>query len=380
MSVANRGRLNKALTAKRIVYGKLNEAYSRRKCQTIAEQLFAEIMHFGARESKPDAERGGDDAEQVADEFAFHAVPDWQTAFCTKVTLFKSRYLDAAVGPVKEEVLAKFLAARLASTSSDLMARVSAVEKRAVRRLHVELSHASEKLEGLRGELVARKDAAEKELESLARATEDAQRTMEYNRKMEDAKLEMKRVELARAREELKRLDGSYDFVLEKLSSMLESDDASVGILQEAYAQLRESTIGHEIAASNAPSQSGTVTSVNDESEAQILEARNEVQLMQEHTDLINRNIDATKEVLAIKHSELQECEFQWGMAKASVAHEEGEMMVLEEETAVLSSLVLKLKSHLQHRVTRALPEELLKQLDERQHRALRSLLPAGSR
>lgn len=378
MSVTNRGRLNKALTAKRIVYENLNDAYSRRRCQKIAEQLFTEIMAFGTQENERDA-IGGRDAEQMADELASHAPPDWQTAFCTKCTLFRDCYMDAAIGRAKEEVLAKFLTVRLALASSDLMARVSTVEKRALRKLQAELSHASEKLEGLRGKFAARKDATEKELESLARATEDAQRTTEYNRKMEDAKLEIKRIELARARGELKRLDGAYEFVLEKLFLMLESDDAAVGTLQEAYAQLQENTIEHELAVSNAPSPSSTATSVNDENEAHILEARNEVRLMQEHTDLINRNIDATKEVLAIKHSELQECEFQWGMAKASVAHEEGEMMVLEEEVSVLSSLVLKLKSHLQNRVTHVLPDELLKQLDQRQHAALRSLLPAAN-
>jgi hypothetical protein len=373
-SVANNGTLKKMLTARRIACDQLNAAYSRRACQKVVGGLFVKLTdEFG---DAPGVEvaiavgrggqsgGGGGDAERAADQLARQAAPDWRTAFCAKCDFLEQRYKNVAVGPAKEEAIGRLLVTRAAATSSDLMARVASAEKRAVRKLQAELAHASEKLEGLRGKLAAEKDAAAKELASTVRATEDAQRAADRSLKIETGKLEMKRNELERAQLEVKRLDGAYDFVLGRLFSMLQRDDEAAGALLEDYAELQENNIEHDTAMAGT-SQSQPAHTV-DENAMQIAKAGNDVELMQQHADLIHRNIEATKEVLAIKHSELQECEFQWGMAKARVAHEESEMMVLEEETSVLGSLVLKLKSHLQHRVTRTIPEEFTKQLDRR--------------
>lgn len=75
-----------------------------------------------------------------------------------------------------------------------------------------------------------------------------------------------------------------------------------------------------------------------------------------------------------VKEAEVQEREFAWGMAKAKVAHEEGEAYTLEEETDLLRSLAQKLKSHLTSRLTQSLPAELTKELGAAQAALLRDL------
>ena len=380
ISVANNRRLNKELTAKRIAYRNVNVVYSRVMCEKLVKKLFAEIMDFDKVDDDIlDSRKEEFDAEHTTKEPVTCGPDDMHALFCSKYAYMEKRYNESAVGPAKAEVFAKLLVTKVVPILSDLMTSMSAAEKRLLRKLQAELAHSSEKLEEARGKLAAQRDASEKELASMARATEDAQRTADYNRKMENTKLEMKRGELTRAQEDAKRLEDAYEFVLEQLKIMLQSDDTTLGNLEESYLRLQETSSEPDIPVVNALDVSNATAKVED-MDAKIMEARNDVELLQQHTDLINRNIEATKEVLAIKHSELQECEFQWGMAKASVAHEESEMMVLEEETSVLSSLVLKLKGHLQHRVTRSLPDELMNVLDQRQIAALRTLLPTSAR
>jgi hypothetical protein len=77
---------------------------------------------------------------------------------------------------------------------------------------------------------------------------------------------------------------------------------------------------------------------------------------------------------MAVKEAEVQEREFAWGMAKAKVAHEEGEAYTLEEEIDLLGSLASKLKGHLSSRLTQSLPADLTKELDSTQVALLKDL------
>ena len=79
--------------------------------------------------------------------------------------------------------------------------------------------------------------------------------------------------------------------------------------------------------------------------------------------------------LLADKDHELQEYEYQWGVAKANVAASEGELNVVDEEVSVLKGLVLQL--HRFHATTSRsgkLPSEILRSLSREQRTLLESL------
>ena len=78
-----------------------------------------------------------------------------------------------------------------------------------------------------------------------------------------------------------------------------------------------------------------------------IAEDEKELELMHEHAALTIEHAKVKKMLLADKDHELREYEYQWGVAKANVAASEGELMVVEEEVAVLRGLVLQMHKHL---------------------------------
>ena len=67
-----------------------------------------------------------------------------------------------------------------------------------------------------------------------------------------------------------------------------------------------------------------------------------------EHAALTIEHAKVKKMLLADKDHELQEYEYQWGVAKANVAASEGELMVVDEEVSVLRGLVLQMHKHLE--------------------------------
>merc|ERR1712196_557794 len=82
-----------------------------------------------------------------------------------------------------------------------------------------------------------------------------------------------------------------------------------------------------------------------------------ELELMREHTVLTVEHAKVKKMLLADKDHELQEYEYQWGVAKANMAASEGELMIVDEEVSILKGLVTQThRYHLQQSRTGKLP------------------------
>ena len=81
------------------------------------------------------------------------------------------------------------------------------------------------------------------------------------------------------------------------------------------------------------------------------------------------------KMLLADKDHELQEYEYQWGVAKANMAASAGELMIVDEEVSILKGLVTQThRYHLQQSRTGKLPADLLRQLTLEQLQMLEQL------
>ena len=96
---------------------------------------------------------------------------------------------------------------------------------------------------------------------------------------------------------------------------------------------------------------------------------------MREHTVLTVEHAKVKKMLLADKDHELQEYEYQWGVAKANMAASEGELMIVDEEVSILKGLVTQThRYHLQQSRTGKLPADLLRQLTLEQLQMLEQL------
>ena len=107
-----------------------------------------------------------------------------------------------------------------------------------------------------------------------------------------------------------------------------------------------------------------------------IAEDEKELELMHEHAALTIEHAKVKKMLLADKDHELQEYEYQWGVAKANVAASEGELMVVDEELAVLKGTVLQMHRYLEQTSRSGkLPTDLVKALTKDQRLLLDDLL-----
>jgi len=107
-----------------------------------------------------------------------------------------------------------------------------------------------------------------------------------------------------------------------------------------------------------------------------IAEDEKELELMHEHAALTIEHAKVKKMLLADKDHELQEYEYQWGVAKANVAASEGELMVVDEEVAVLKGTVVQMHRYLEHTSRSGkLPSDLTKALTREQRNLLDDLL-----
>ena len=97
---------------------------------------------------------------------------------------------------------------------------------------------------------------------------------------------------------------------------------------------------------------------------------------MHEHAALTIEHAKVKKMLLADKDHELQEYEYQWGVAKANVAASEGELMVLEEEVSVLRGAVLQMHRFLETNSRGAkFPTDLYKSLSKEQRALIDNLV-----
>ena len=66
---------------------------------------------------------------------------------------------------------------------------------------------------------------------------------------------------------------------------------------------------------------------------------------LRENTELLYESVRVQKDLLAAKNDEKEECEYQWGVAKAKLAQVESERLTLETDLSVLTSVAAKLKA-----------------------------------
>jgi len=404
VSPANLARLSTGAAATREAFDKLNYQYSWEACSALAQKMFGTPLdELGSASSGSDLALmgGGGDNDSEHEEFGVNSVEkmfmasteqlnqkdEFGTVLASKVSELETLYHKDAKGPAKYQVITLVLASRVPACAEKRLQASVAAEKVLVTKLRAELAHDAMKAERVRAKLAAEKDVAGKEALSLSRALEDAQKAGLGECAVESARLEVKKEELVRVKVDLERLETAYDHCLRELAVMLEGDERLVKDLHGTYMQLQEeqqqqqglfssslsappsrfwSSSSSSPAAAAAAEGSSSALRFEQVS-SQITVERREVDLLSSHAGLLQENITATKELAVVKEAEVQEREFQWGMAKANVAHEEGEAMTLEEDTSVLRSLAVKLRANLLNRLTNSLPGDLLKALSAEQ-------------
>ena len=296
-------------------------------------------------------------------------------------------YSADARGPAKDAVMAQVLCANLAVIPSHEAAKAVAAGRLMTKDLKVAATRAVETADGLAAKVSAETEAGATELGTREREISEARAHGEAGVAVESARLEAKKSELARAGEDLGRLDKAFDFALEALTGMLAEDEKLLGDLHETYMKLQDQSTGHDLALALPPASKAD-TAHGADLLALVAVERTEVDLLLTHTSQVQQNISATKELNDVKEAEVSEREFQWGMAKASVAHEEGEAMTVDEEISVLRTLAAKLKAHISsttqlgglpgrlslHGSATGTPVDFVRELDAKEQEVLRNL------
>mmetsp|Transcript_49410 Transcript_49410/g.139954 ORF Transcript_49410/g.139954 Transcript_49410/m.139954 type:complete len:806 (-) Transcript_49410:201-2618(-) len=360
VTAATNARLRAAIAAQFGAVDALNWVYSYEACGRVGENLFCELF-----EGRPEVM-----GPEKADEDAEASLASWCETFAAACGELKGRYLAEAVGPARDVILGDLLTEKVASVPGEWIGKVTAVERRAYQRLRSELSSVQEQHQALRGKLSAEKDAASREEASLVRASEEALKSTEHQVELAQAQKVAKEEELGRLNAYYERLEEAYGVAVRELETAMEGHSNLAESMEATSKGLAEQIVTHDenitnhsaangAASDNAVDAAGTA--------AQLLVEQREVALMHEHAELVKKNIVATKELLAAKEKELEECEFQWGVAKANMAHEEGELFQLKDETAILSGLLLKIKQHLENSRSHQLPSDLVRLLNRGQ-------------
>jgi len=75
--------------------------------------------------------------------------------------------------------------------------------------------------------------------------------------------------------------------------------------------------------------------------------AENETVRLREQTELLYESVRVQKDLLHAKNDEKEECEYQWGVAKAKLAQIESERAELQAQINVATNVVSALKAQL---------------------------------
>ena len=355
----------------------LNRAASQQQCDQLADSIsktfetdMSKLIPTPGRSAKGASYGEVVREETLQDRTAFMKDLEARRAFLRtwrpSAEKASSRYFSQARGPCSGDVYCAVVAPRLLATIST-WATTLGVEHRAVQKLaRADASKAEEAAQAARGRLAASKTAAVRERDALDRAADAAELEGKGALTALERLAESRRNELQRHEAASKRLEEAYQYA----SSCLDGQaDAVNGIGEQAKEGL--TTVRTKSRA--AIEDSANAVSENDAAEAwdahdlgferdelaefaplrldalrdRIAEDEKELELMHEHAALTIEHAKVKKMLLADKDHELREYEYQWGVAKANVAASEGELMVVEEEVAVLRGLVLQMHKHL---------------------------------
>jgi len=240
------------------------------------------------------------------------------------------------------------------------------VEHRAVQKLaRAACARAEEARQQAAGRLAASTSAADRERQALERAAEQADTDARARIASLEALVAARRVELERHEAGQKRLEDAFQYASELLDRQTDlarelGDDARGGLarirnrVEEVVADAGAMAAAEADAAWDAHDLGFERDELAEFAplrlpalKERIAEDEKELELMHEHAALTIEHAKVKKMLLADKDHELQEYEYQWGVAKANVAAAEGELMVVDEEVAVLRGLVLQMHKHL---------------------------------
>lgn len=278
----------------------------------------------------------------------------------------QNEYAAAARGPARHRALAEYLAARLpaalieASLASDESygAHIAALGRRTTE-LYAAVSAA-------RGHEQATKELLAQERKSkeaaLAEATRQGAETAERLR----LQVEARSAELARLSERFDKLLASSeaaavraDEAAATAATDLAAAHARIDALQSAKVTglVDVATLSQRLAeAESARSEAERLAAelrlrVGDESRAaavlleRVRAAENETVRLREQTEMLYESVRVQKDLLAAKNDEKEECEYQWGAAKARLAETEAQRLALQSQYDTLSAVATQMKA-----------------------------------
>ena len=292
---------------------------------------------------------------------------DWLDAFPDACDRCRSEYYATAAGPSAGGVFADVVAPRLLEAALT-WATALGVEHRAVQKLcRAEVAKSDEAKQQAQGKLAASKSAAQRERASLERAADQAELEAKARIDALQALIDARSDELARHKEAAARLEAAYayggDLVDQQTAAHRDlGDDVKRGLaaVRDRVARMDAGADGGDADGDVAEGLDAQDLGFEREEMAEfaplkmadlkerIAEDEKELELMHEHAALTIEHAKVKKMLLADKDHELQEYEYQWGVAKANVAASEGELMVVDEEVSVLRGLVLQMHKHLE--------------------------------
>mmetsp|Transcript_19031 Transcript_19031/g.28761 ORF Transcript_19031/g.28761 Transcript_19031/m.28761 type:complete len:937 (-) Transcript_19031:350-3160(-) len=355
-----------------------------------------------------------------------------------------SSYNQQAVGPAKWEVFTEHGIRAILQIALEWANELGLRHRSVSKLVRSRAARLEEKHQTVKGEHMASEVAVQRELNQLERAASDSRVTALAAVQALDAQLIAKQQELERHAAATERLSAAYEFatslveqqqVLQKelfddMKRVLntirnaggttadendgpdemdqDEDDEQMQDVNEELGAKRRGLITRTIFGSgrdsrnkkNVPSkpknqhidwdaadlgfereEMAEFAPLNlSELKERIGEDEKELELMHEHAALTIEHARVKKMLLADKDHELQEYEYQWGVAKANVAASEGELMVVDEEVAVLRGTILQMHRYLESTSrTGKLPNDIYRSLSRDQRALLDELLTSPS-
>ena len=283
----------------------------------------------------------------------------WLDAFPECCDRLRLDYFQKAAGPSSGAVFADVVASRLLDAAL-AWATALGVEHRAVQKLcRADVARTDEAKQQATGRLAASKSAAERERATLERAAKDAEVEARAKIATLQAMIDAKREELGRHKASQERLEAAYAYGGELVEQQTASQRELSEDVKRGLEDVRAAAAGIDASAGDGALDAQDLGFEREEMaefaplgdgelKERIAEDERELELMHEHAALTIEHAKVKKMLLADKDHELQEYEYQWGVAKANVAASEGELMVVDEEVSVLRGLVLQMHKHLE--------------------------------
>ncbi|KAJ8614420.1 hypothetical protein CTAYLR_000747 [Chrysophaeum taylorii] len=413
--------LEKALRGRRKRLEELNDACSTAHCARLLDDLFDSVFVV-AKTDDDDATRtkGGSYSDSAKERLARVGDDDvaarekeylsdlrerreWLDDFRVRYETFLDAYADRAKGPAKWDVFAELARDRILGAFLEWATELGVRHRAMAKLARSELASLDEKQQTVAGKVTASKSGSKRELEALERAANESDVNAKAAVEALEHRIETRKTELQRHSASTERLAGAYEFATDLLEKQAALQKELIDDLKHSLSTIRRAA---NATRSDDADEDGNGTRADDPSamgswdaadlgfeqeemaefaplsmaelKERIAEDEKELELMHEHAALTIEHAKVKKMLLADKDHELQEYEYQWGVAKANVAASEGELMVVDEEVAVLRGTVVQMHRYLEGTSrTGKLPNDVYRALSREQRALLDSLLSA---